>query len=80
MCTPRSPCTRRAATPVYAGAFTSDGGRGATDVSLVTWGQVIGTTDAFWTRQVEEAYIVIWPEHLGTKGFPGGDRRGRAGA
>ena len=26
-------------------------------------------TDGFWANGVEEAWVVIWPEHLGTKEF-----------
>jgi hypothetical protein len=48
-------------------------------VSVVTWAEVVGSTDAFWSHQVEEAYVVIWPEHLGTKAFlEGVDRQALA--
>ena len=41
------------------GAYTSAAeGR---DESLVTWAQVVGTTDRFLARQLPEAYVVVWP-------------------
>jgi hypothetical protein len=55
---------------VLAGKYT--GAAKGSDVSVVTWGEVVGTTDAFWQHQVEEAYVVIWPEHLGTAAFQTG--------
>lgn len=55
---------------VLAGRYTS-ASQGA-DVAVVTWGEQVSTTDAFWTHQVEEAWVVIWPEHLGTVEFQQG--------
>lgn len=52
---------------VLAGVYDSDG-VGA-DIKVVTWGEVVGVTDAFWQHQVDEAWVVIWPEHLGQAGF-----------
>jgi len=52
---------------VLAGRYTS--ARTGDDVGVVTWAEVVGTTDEFWERQVEEAWLVIWPEHLGTVEF-----------
>jgi hypothetical protein len=42
------------------------------DERFITWAQETEFTDAFWTNQVEEAWIVIWPEHLGQAGFLAG--------
>src|ERR1700722_8589143 len=39
------------------------------DEKFITWAQETSFTDAFWSNQVEEAWVVIWPEHLGTKAF-----------
>lgn len=56
---------------VLAGAYTSQP-KGA-DVKVVTWAEVVGTTDAFWAHgQVEEAWVCVWPEHLGTRQFQQG--------
>lgn len=37
-----------------------------------TWAAVTHYTDAFRQHQLEEAWVVIWPEHLGTKAFQEG--------
>lgn len=50
----------------YTGATKGD------DRDVITWAQRVGTTDAFWTHQVQEAYVLIWPEHLGTTQFQQG--------
>lgn len=55
---------------VLAGGYTS--ATAGADVSVVTWAQLVGLTDRFWTHQVEEAWVVIWPEHLGTVQFQQG--------
>jgi hypothetical protein len=55
---------------VLAGRYTS--ASSGADVTVVTWAQEVGTTDAFWTHQVEEAWVVIWPEHLGSTVFQQG--------
>lgn len=34
-----------------------------------TWAVVTTYTDAFRQHQLEEAWVVIWPEHLGSKAF-----------
>jgi hypothetical protein len=56
---------------VAAGAYTSASGHGL-DVSVVTWGDVLGTTDEFLTHQLDEAWVVIWPEHLSHPAFQAG--------
>jgi hypothetical protein len=52
---------------VLAGAYT--GATTGRDIAVITWATVVGTTDAFWAKQVDEAWVVIWPEHLGTAQF-----------
>jgi hypothetical protein len=42
------------------------------DVKVITWAEVVGMTDAFWRRQVSEAWIVVWPELIGTEQFQQG--------
>lgn len=54
---------------VLAGSYTANPGA---DVAVITWADTVTTTDPFWTRQVEEAWVVIWPEHLGTVEFQTG--------
>jgi hypothetical protein len=55
---------------VLSGAYTS--ATQGTDVSVISWANRIGATDAFWTQQVQEAWVCIWPEHLGTREFQTG--------
>jgi len=48
------------------------------DIKFITWGKETGFAPSFWngivqgTPLVEEAWVVIWPEHLGTRGFEQG--------
>ena len=39
---------------------------------FITWAQETSFTDAFWKHEVEEAWVVIWPEHLGSETFLAG--------
>jgi hypothetical protein len=55
---------------VLTGAYTSSATGG--DLSVVTWAEVVALTDSFWQHQVQEAYVVVWPEHLGATGFQQG--------
>jgi hypothetical protein len=52
---------------VLAGSYT--GATAGKDISVITWATPVGMTDAFWAKQVDEAWVVIWPEHLGTAQF-----------
>jgi hypothetical protein len=54
---------------VLAGAYTSDIRPGAVDCEVIAWGERHGTTDEFAARQLAEAWMVIWPEMLGSPGF-----------
>ncbi|SEC05058.1 hypothetical protein SAMN04490357_1054 [Streptomyces misionensis] len=46
-------------------------GKGALggDERFITWAQETSFTDRFWSRKVEEAWVVIWPEHLSHPAF-----------
>jgi hypothetical protein len=54
------------------------GGGYGTDIKFITWAQETEFAPSFWngvvqgTTLVEEAWVVIWPEHLGTSGFEQG--------
>jgi hypothetical protein len=54
------------------------GGGYTPDVQFITWGQETKFASSFWkgsvdgTPLVEEAWAVIWPEHLGSKAFMAG--------
>lgn len=39
------------------------------DTAVVTWARVTGTTDLFLGNQLEEVWVVVWPEHLGSTAF-----------
>src|SRR5437899_1335003 len=47
---------------VLTGRYTS--ARTGGDLAVITWAEIVGLTDAFEQHQVEEAWVVIWPEHL----------------
>lgn len=42
------------------------------DERFITWAQETSFTDLFWANCVEEAWVVLWPEHLGSKEFLSG--------
>lgn len=42
------------------------------DERFITWAEETSFTDSFWSHQVEEAWIVIYPEHLGSRTFQEG--------
>jgi len=48
------------------------GGPLSGDEKFITWAAETSFTDAFWTHQVEESWVVVWPEHLGTREFEAG--------
>lgn len=52
-----------------SGFYTGDTTAGRPDVGGLTWGFPIGITDKFWAQQAQEAWVVIWPEHLANKSF-----------
>ena len=62
-----------AGSPVDGGHSVLSGGYDATkpsdDVRFITWGAETSFTDAFWSHEVDEAWVVIWPEHLGSTAF-----------
>jgi len=67
--------------PVEGGHSVLGGGYGATtstrpalkgDAKFITWADETSMTDAFWQNQVDECWVVIWPEHLGTAQFLAG--------
>ncbi len=57
---------------ILAGLYTSDGVAHQSDISVVTWAEVVGTTDAFAQHQLQEVYVVLFEEHLGAAGFQEG--------
>ena len=51
------------------GKYTGDSGSGRPDIGLISWGSPMALTDSFWAHQVQEAWAVIWPEHLTNRSF-----------
>jgi hypothetical protein len=39
------------------------------EFDCITWAERVGWSDAFTRNQLREAYVVIWPEHLGSRRF-----------
>lgn len=39
---------------------------------VITWATVVDVTDRFLDLQLEEAWVVVWPEHLGSTAFQQG--------
>ena len=66
-----------AGSPIDGGHAILGGGY-KTDVRFITWARETRFATSFWngvvqgTPLVEEAWIVVWPEHLGTTGFEQG--------
>lgn len=65
--------------PVDGGHSVLTGGYGPAgtgalggDERFITWAEETSFTDSFWQHEVEEAWVVLWPEHLGTKAFQDG--------
>lgn len=68
-----------AGSPLDGGHSVVTGGYGAPgagplggDERFITWAAETSFTDAFWTNEVEEAWVVIWPEHLASREFLAG--------
>jgi hypothetical protein len=65
--------------PVDGGHSVVTGGYGPAgagqlsgDERFITWAEETSFTDSFWTHEVEEAWVVVWPEHLLSKEFEQG--------
>lgn len=39
------------------------------DQKFITWAEETSFTDTYWANGVEEAFVCIWPEHLGSREF-----------
>jgi hypothetical protein len=68
-----------AGSPLDGGHSVVTGGYGAPgagplggDERFITWAEETSFTDAFWQHETEEAWVVIWPEHLGSDEFLAG--------
>jgi hypothetical protein len=67
-----------AGSPIEGGHAILGGGYTTADVRFITWAQETEFAHSFWNGVVqgnplvEEAWVVIWPEHLGTRAFEQG--------
>jgi hypothetical protein len=72
------PWTDVSGSAIEGGHAILGGGYTAEDIMFVTWAKETEFAMSFWngvvqgTPLVEEAWVAIWPEHLGTKGFEQG--------
>lgn len=57
---------------VVSGRYNDVTGTRKDRTGVVTWATVVDFTDAFQTQQVQEVWVVIWKENLGTKQFKEG--------
>lgn len=57
---------------VITGGYGTGAGPLGGDERFVTWAAETSFTDGFWGREVEEAWVVVWPEHLGSQAFLAG--------
>lgn len=55
---------------VAAGRYTS--AAAGSDISVVSWANIVGTTDAFCRAQLDEAWVVVLPQHLDHPAFQQG--------
>ena len=63
------------------GRYNDADGTATDRTGVVTWAQLVDFTDSFDSHQVQEVWVVIWPENLGTKQFKEGiDRDALASA
>lgn len=65
-----------ASSPVDGGHSVITGGYGGAgagalggDEKFITWGTETSFTDSFWANSVDEAWVCIFPEHLGSREF-----------
>ena len=61
-----------AGSPNAGGHSITGVGYDHTDFKFVTWAKETMWTEAFRTHLLEEAWVAIWPEHIGTKQFQTG--------
>lgn len=57
---------------LVGGYGTGGSGQLGGDERFITWAQETSFTDRFWSREMQECWVVIWPEHLGSKAFQEG--------
>jgi hypothetical protein len=54
---------------VLAGSYADEPGTAWDRLGVITWAETVECTTAFLARQLLEAWVVVWPEHLTDRGF-----------
>ena len=54
---------------VLAGRYANPDGDVADRTGIITWAQVVDMDRGFVRAQEDEAWVIIWPEHLGSAAF-----------
>ena len=54
---------------VLAGRYTNPAGEAADRAGIITWATAVDMDRGFVKAQEDEAWVVIWPEHLGSQAF-----------
>ena len=57
---------------IYVGRYSDPAGDLSDRTACITWQMIVDMTDAFEQHQLDEVWLVIWPEHLGTAQFKAG--------
>jgi hypothetical protein len=57
---------------VLSGRYNNPDGTLADRTGVVTWAQVVDMDRGFVSNQEDECWVIIWPEHLGSKEFLAG--------
>ena len=57
---------------IVGGYGPPGGGALGGDERFITWAEETSFSDSFWSHQVEESWVVVWPEHLGSEAFLAG--------
>jgi hypothetical protein len=65
---------------VLAGAYADEPGNAWDRLGVITWAETVECTTAFLARQLLEAWVVVWPEHLTDRGFLQGVDLGKLAA
>jgi hypothetical protein len=57
---------------IYVGRYSDPDGTLNDRTACITWQMIVDMTDAFEQNQLDEVWVVIWPEHLNTRAFKEG--------
>jgi hypothetical protein len=57
---------------VASGRYVDPAGTASDRTAVITWAEIIDMDRGFVTSQMDEDWVVLWPEHLGSKEFCAG--------